>query len=317
MPDILQPAGSINNIQGIKLKNGWNKIDLSVVEMKVLEYLSNNSLGIYATAFVENPGQVKAGTVVYRVPELIKTKSYDAIDNVNEIPNVGTVKVNLDHARIAKWELETFDLTGNELSGQLEARIAEGLAISMAATLDAELFKFIETKATEIKNKDALSIDLEKLRKARIEIADINTDLTTIITKQMIGSNEEATLTIASPKFYSRLVEGLTTAGSDKGFDAKIYGNIPGAKIAGYNIVKHTYLGQNVPTNAFSDITALDLSKTQAFIINRLAVAFPVDIKEIEVTKSEKTLNPVYGVKFRFGLEELRPKLLKKYTINA
>ncbi len=40
------------------------------------------------------------------------------------------------------------------------------------------------------------------------------------------------------------MVEGLTTAGSDKGFDAKIYGNIPGAKIAGYNIVKHTYLGQ-------------------------------------------------------------------------
>ena len=133
----------------------------------------------------------------------------------------------------------------------------------------------------------------------------------------MIGSNEEATLTIASPKFYSRLVEGLTTAGSDKGFDTKIYGNIPGSKIAGYNIVKHTYLGQNVPTNVFSDITTLDLSKTQAFIVNRLAVAFPVDIKEIEVTKSEKTLNPVYGVKFRFGLEELRPNLLKKYTINA
>ncbi len=59
MPDILQPAGSINNIQGVKLTNGSNKIDLSVVEMKVLEYLSNNSLGIYATAFVENPGQVK------------------------------------------------------------------------------------------------------------------------------------------------------------------------------------------------------------------------------------------------------------------
>lgn len=57
MPDILQPAGSINNIQGVKLTNGSNKIDLSVIEMKVLEYLSNNSLGIYATAFVEN--QVK------------------------------------------------------------------------------------------------------------------------------------------------------------------------------------------------------------------------------------------------------------------
>ncbi len=76
----------------------------------------------------------------------------------------------------------------------------------------------------------------------------------------MMSSNEGSNFNHCSLNFIQvQETEGLTTAGSDKGFDIKIYGNIPGAKIAGYNIVKHTYLGKNVPTNAFSDITTLNL----------------------------------------------------------
>ena len=57
--------------------SGAGKVNLDIITGKVLQILASGTLGIASTALVENPGQVKAGTVIYRKTEIItecKTK---------------------------------------------------------------------------------------------------------------------------------------------------------------------------------------------------------------------------------------------------
>lgn len=307
--------GNIKNIQGIDLGNGESaKVDLDIIQGKVLEFLSNNSLGIYASARVENPSSLKGGTIVYRVPELLQVKDYKKGNNKAQTPQVGTKLVNLDKLKTVKYELESFDIAGLTQGGEIESKIAQGIALAIQAHLDAYFFKAINEKVVA---KEVITLpadnDLsnEKLRELRIKFIDNNTKLTTKITKQMIGANKSTTLTIASPKTYSLLLEGASLVGSEKGQSQILSGEIEGAKIGGFEFTNHFYIGQNIEN--VGEGADVDLSTLNAIILNKEAIAYPVDFVSIN-TRINGDGNVEFIQKLRYGFEIIRPSLISKIT---
>lgn len=304
-------TGNIKNILG------FDNIDLDVIQGKVLEILSNNTLGIYASAVIEKPAQVKAGSVVYRLPELMKVKSYKRKDNDTQTIKAPTKLVNLDKYRVVKYELETFDLAGISDSQQLQAQIAKGVALAVKGYLDAVFFDFVAKNADSSKViSDPASYSNEDLRKQRMEFTIEATKLITLITANMIGTDKSATLTATNPLTYAHLVEGASLVGSEKGQNQILSGEIEGAKIGGFEYTNHIYLGQNLEQLPIEDTddNLEDLTQVKGLIWNKQAIAFPVDFVDIKMVISPDTGNPIFIQKFRYGIEKLRTQLITKIT---
>lgn len=308
-------AGNIQNLAGFD-----NAIDLAIIDNKVLDILRNKTIGSYAAAIIENPAQLDAGTVVYRVPELLKTKKYKRTGNDSQIPNFGTVSVHVDQYVMAKWELEDFDKKAlfSNLRDQMLATIANGLALSIDATLDLVFFNHvakIANKNTYVPLTDALSTDATKIRDTRLKILDEAVDLTTAITKTQVGTDEDDVLIFASPKLYTRLAEGVSSVGGDNAINIKVSGNIPGQRIGGFNILRHSFLGKDFEPSLFcEEAKAAEFTPedTIAFVVNRQAIAFPIDLNvKTTVATSPDTGNDIFIKKLRYGIGTLRENLVK------
>lgn len=317
----LATKGSIQNLRGLSINaesSGSNKVDLSVVEGKILKILASSTLGLRATATIENLDSVKAGSVIFRVPELVKTKSYDAETNTNDKPNIGTVRVDLNTLRTQKYEVETFDMNAIQNWDALHSAIAYGAAKSIQAELDLVLLKHLHKSASSEIFANALSDEADWMRKTRLKLGKINNSLSTTITKTMLGNNERETWTVVSPDMYLNLLEGASAVGGDKAIEMKLTGDIPGAIILGNAITKHIFLGQDVDSTVFSDIAKdadSNFSNVVSITWNKEAIAFPVHIQEVLEMRNPANGNPVYMTKFRYGIETIRPNLVKSLTL--
>lgn len=312
---------------------GAGKVNLDIITGKVLQILRSGTLGIASTALIENPGQVRAGTVVYRKVEIVKTGSYATkLDDgsggiAQQTPQITSISVNLDKYVGAKYKLEEFDLAGLIDAAAIESQIANGLAAATLARIDLELFEGI--KAFLVANKATHTItlptfstetDIEALRLNRIKFNDLIADIESTLNKEMIGTQEFQTTSIISKKAYNRLIEGIADNGGSRGVELRLTGQLPGQVVGGNAILKHVFITKNVDGKLYTldkvAPTDYDFSKIEALLWNKEAVAMPVDFLGVVALRDQYDGNPIFIQKFRYGFKVLREDLIRG-IVNA
>lgn len=324
----------ITGINGIFLGDGSNgKVNLDIITGKVLQILASGTLGIASTALVENPGQVKAGTVIYRKTEIIKTGSYATkLDNgtggiATQTPQITTIPVNLDKYVGAKYKLEEFDLAGLIDAAAIESQIANGLAKATLARLDLELFEglkkfLVDNKATHTIELNTFSTenDIAAIRLNRIRFNDLIADIESTLNKEMIGTQEFQTTSVISKKAYNRLIEGIADNGGSRGVELRLTGQLPGQVVGGNAILKHVFITKNVDGTLYTldktTPTDYDFSKIEALLWNKEAVAMPVDFLGVVALRDQYDGNPIFIQKFRYGFKVLRGELIRGIVNN-
>lgn len=324
----------ITGINGIFLGDGTptGKINLDVITGKVLQILSSGTLGVASTALVENPGQVRAGTVIYRKVEVIKTGSYATKLNDNtggitqQTPQITAIPVNLDKYVGAKYKLEEFDLAGLTDAAAVEAQIANGLAKATLARLDLELFEGIKahlrqnTAQTTTIAGFSTETDIAAIRLNRIAFNDLIADIESTTNKHMIGTEEFQTTAIMSKKAYNRMIEGIADNGGSRGVELRLTGQLPGAIVGGNAVLKHVFIKKNVNGSDYTlDKTAgtdYNFSNIECLMWNKEAIAMPVDFLGVVSMRDQYDGNPIFIQKFRYGFKVLRPELIRG-IINA
>lgn len=325
------PITGINGIFFGDGAGGAGKVNLDIITGKVLQILASGTLGIASTALVENPGQVKAGTVIYRKTEIIKTGSYatkldDGTGGIaTQTPQITTIPVNLDKYVGAKYKLEEFDLAGLIDAAAIESQIANGLAKATLARIDLELFEglkeFLTTNAaTHTINLATFSTetDIEAIRLNRIKFNDLIADIESTLNKEMIGTQEFQTTSIISKKAYNRLIEGIADNGGSRGVELRLTGQLPGQVVGGNAILKHVFITKNVDGKLYTldkvQATDYDFSKIEALLWNKEAVAMPVDFLGVVALRDQYDGNPIFIQKFRYGFKVLRGELIRGIT---
>lgn len=319
----------IVGIDGIYLGDGnGGKISYDIISGKVLEIISSNSLGIAGTALIENPGQVRAGTVVYRKPELIKTGDFAVANDAGaggiatQTPQVETVLVNIDKRKAAKYKIDEFDIVALQDAAAIEAQIAAGLAKSTMARLDLELFENVKQFLKDNESSNTITIadfstttDLEQMRLNRLKFNDLVADIESTITKDILGTPEFETVSILSKKAYGRMLEGIAFAGGDRGTELRLQGQLPGQVVGGNAILKHIFVAKKVDGKIFTldkvADTDYDFSKIEAFLWNREAIAFPFQILGVTAMRDYRDGDPIFIQKFRYGFKVLRKELIR------
>lgn len=307
---------------------GAGKVNLDIITGKVLQILASGTLGIASTALVENPGQVKAGTVIYRKTEIIKTGSYATkLDNgsggiATQTPQITTIPVNLDKYVGAKYKLEEFDLAGLIDAAAIESQIANGLAKATLARLDLELFEGLKQFLVSNKNTHTITLatfssetDIEAIRLNRIKFNDLIADIESTLNKEIIGTQEFQTTSVISKKAYNRLIEGIADNGGSRGVELRLTGQLPGQVVGGNAILKHVFITKNVDGNLYTldkvNSTDYDFSKIEALLWNKEAVAMPVDFLGVVALRDQYDGNPIFIQKFRYGFKVLRGELIR------
>ena len=307
---------------------GAGKVNLDIITGKVLQILASGTLGIASTALVENPGQVKAGTVIYRKTEIIKTGSYATkLDSgsggiATQTPQITTIPVNLDKYVGAKYKLEEFDLAGLIDAAAIESQIANGLAKATLARLDLELFEGLKQFLVSNKNTHTITLrtfssetDIEAIRLNRIKFNDLIADIESTLNKEIIGTQEFQTTSVISKKAYNRLIEGIADNGGSRGVELRLTGQLPGQVVGGNAILKHVFITKNVDGNLYTldkvNSTDYDFSKIEALLWNKEAVAMPVDFLGVVALRDQHDGNPIFIQKFRYGFKVLRGELIR------
>lgn len=309
------------------------KVNLDIITGKVLQILRSGTLGIASTALIENPSQVRAGTVIYKKVEIVKTGSYATkLDDgsggiAQQTPQIISVPVNLDKYVGAKYKLEEFDLAGLIDAAAIESQIANGLAAATLARIDLELFEgvkefLVANKATHTITLPTFSTetDVEALRLNRIKFNDLIADIESTLNKEMIGTQEFQTTSIISKKAYNRLIEGIADNGGARGVDLRLTGQLPGQVVGGNAILKHIFIAKNVDGKLYTldkiQDTDYDFSKIEALLWNKEAVAMPVDYLGVVSLRDQFDGNPIFIQKFRYGFKVLRGELIRG-IVNA
>lgn len=307
---------------------GAGKVNLDIITGKVLQILASGTLGIASTALVENPGQVKAGTVIYRKTEIIKTGSYATkLDSgsggiATQTPQITTIPVNLDKYVGAKYKLEEFDLAGLIDAAAIESQIANGLAKATLARLDLELFEGLKQFLVSNKNTHTITLasfssetDIEAIRLNRIRFNDLIADIESTLNKEIIGTQEFQTTSVISKKAYNRLIEGIADNGGSRGVELRLTGQLPGQVVGGNAILKHVFITKNVDGRLYTldkvANTDYDFSKIEALLWNKEAVAMPVDFLGVVALRDQYDGNPIFIQKFRYGFKVLRGELIR------
>lgn len=325
---------AISGINGIFFGDGaggTGKVNLDIITGKVLQILASGTLGIASTALVENPGQVKAGTVIYRKTEIIKTGRYATkLDDgsggiATQTPQITSIPVNLDKYVGAKYKLEEFDLAGLIDAAAIESQIANGLAKATLARIDLELFEGLKDFLTTNKETHTINLatfstetDIEAIRLNRIKFNDLIADIESTLNKEMIGTQEFQTTSVISKKAYNRLIEGIADNGGSRGVELRLTGQLPGQIVGGNAILKHVFITKNVDGKLYTldkvEDTDYDFSKIEALLWNKEAVAMPVDFLGVVALRDQYDGNPIFIQKFRYGFKVLRGELIRGIT---
>lgn len=311
---------------------GAGKVNLDIITGKVLQILRSGTLGIAGTALIENPGQVRAGTVIYRKVEIVKTGSYatkldDGTGGIaQQTPQITSIPVNLDKYVGAKYKLEEFDLAGLIDAAAIESQIANGLAAATLARIDLELFEgvkdYLANNVNQVITLPTFSTetDIEALRLNRIRFNDLIADIESTLNKEMIGTQEFQTTSIISKKAYNRLIEGIADNGGSKGTELRLTGQLPGQVVGGNAILKHVFIKKDVDGSLYTldkvQPTDYDFSKIEALMWNKEAIAMPVDYLGVVALRDQYDGNPIFIQKFRYGFAVLRGELIRG-IVNA
>ena len=325
--------GTMANITGLV-----NQSEMSIVELKTLENLTHNSIGVARSATPSNPQVVAVGgTAVFRVVKLQEFSDYTKAnrDDAGNLPaSEIKVKINITKSAASKYELETLDLAGLGF-GSREAFVsfvASGITKSLAAYLDAHYIDIFlqDAKAKEaassstpvlVKNADFADLnDDTKRTTAYRQVARAKVEVARQLNKYDIGSNTHDYNTLLHQNITNDLLLAMPKGGNTATDVGRGLSGMDGTtSIAGLGIVKdHLFFGINIPKGtSFAGDTDFDFSKVYGLTAHKEAAFLAVQSLMTTGTIDPNSANQKYITKFNLFKGMVRDGLYRLYTTGT
>lgn len=336
-----QPITSIGAYQ-IGDGNG-GKTPLSIISGKVLDILSNEDFQWrYATQY--NITEAKAGTISYKLPELIKISDYDNATYgkgaASQIPQVANINITLDSRRFARYSYEIFDVERILQSDYMMGQIASGLARSHNADLNGQFWNrvlnvfstggalennnsqkiplsFLGSGAAAKKSAAANNTLSDYIAKAPdqmysdyLTLEETMMNITTSFSSYQIGSKSEDITTILSPQADIDMRTAFRNQPNLIG-TWQISPTLVGTQIGNLKYVKDAMLDQLIPQNqSFNGDYAINTQDIIGIMFHKEAIAMPLNVYSVKYEEDPLTGNPIWISRIQFGLGLVRPWLI-------
>lgn len=310
----------ITGISGIQIGDGAGGNIALTITTRVLKILSSMNLS-YLSATIKNPNDVKNGSVTFYRPELIQVGDYGTTPTTGtfDAAQVPSFQVNLSTRRVGRWTYEEFDLSRMGGVESVMGMIANGLALSVQADLNAHFLDYVTTQLkTTLKAQnlvlpnlapaDPAAMTPEISRQAMNALKYKVGQLSKMYDKAKLGVPYSEIITLLSVEsdivienaFWGQqgsieiILNGLTT---------KKFGNV--------NYLVENMLLQNIAAaSSFSKDKALDTSNFCGLILHNEAIAFPMNFMTGKFITNQNSGNPQFIMKYQFGLGIIRPELV-------
>ena len=294
------------------------KLDSHVFYAQYLKYMKSEFIGKMITATIKNvPSFAGSGTAVYTkfyIPQL--EKYADGSTPKRKIQST-RFDVSVNEFITCKWEWEDFDLNMIEAS-EFTAKASEGLAVATQAMWDAEATKLAYNTALTQKNYTKLATlstttDVSQMEMDNLTLVDSWTDLTTIFTRQMVGTSKEEIVSVMNEKGKYRRLKGLGVKGGDNITERYMNGSL--TQVAGWNILSHPYVGKRVDKGtSWSLDQDYDFTKLECLTLNTEALCLPMGLNTIKDVRDPNSANDGIVAKMSYGKGVLYPELVKVFV---
>ena len=290
-------------------------VALSIQE-RVMRIIRDESIFVFMSLRSPIPGDdVRAGTVYIRQPMIPQSRPYSVSQVVNEVPQVDSVKIDIDSRRTNFYEIESFDTSRIIDADAVLGEIAGGLSSAIMADMSAHYFlmladyfendtignsrvivssTFGEPTATEAQAK----ADSFLLGTTRV-------NLEKTYSRKYIGVPGSEILSVIDGYGVLNMVKGTTTGNSgDMALGLIQAGGFAVRELWGTRYVQCNLigLGADVATGqSWALDYAYDMSNYRAFIIHTEAFAFVINNMQIESVRNQNNLNIRYIAKYQFG----------------
>lgn len=318
-------AGTMTNITGVV-----NAHELSIIEMKTLQNLTHDSLGLWTSATPDNPTVVaEGGTAIFRAVKLIQFGEYTKANRADEgdLPQSEVkIKADIVGSEKAKYEIESLDSVGLAY-GSREAflsAIAAGVSTSLTALMDAHWLDLaVKTAAAnkavqEVINADLGDLDTDVKQKAAYrQIVRAKIDVARQLDRYNIGANEADFGTILHEFVLADLLLAMPKGGNDA-TSVGINLQTQFKSVAGLGMVKdHVFLNKKIDAGTVMSKDA-DFDFTNVFGATAHKEALFVALQGLNtVARINGAGNQELITKFNFYKKAIRPELVRVYRSVA
>lgn len=321
----------ITGISALILGDGQGgKAALNIIQNKILRILSDTNLS-YMTATLTNPADVRGGTVHYWVPEIIKADQYGTGTNTYDVPQVGTVSIPINTRRDVRYTFETFDISRLQTPDVILGQIASGVALAVQNDLNGHFLRFLA-------NQFATGGDLEQ-KNQRIQLANLGATavgnqtpddffndyltleylyakINMIFDNKTMGIPKAEVMCLFSPFADIALRRAFRNQPNQIG-TWQVTKTLQGRYIGNIKYFVDKMLQNNIPADSsFAKDIGFDLTKFIGFVFHNEAVAMPINFHSLNHMLDPQTANPLFLVKYQFGIGLLRPNLLYALTTD-
>lgn len=284
--DLNLPEGHVHNVLGL-----LNKHEMSIVEIKILENLVHNSLGIWAAATPSNPKEVANGaTAVFYQVRLAQWKErtianrFEPKKLINrEVKKVSHVKEEIKNT----VEIDITDLDGITMRDQYLAHVLGSIMKTLTANMDAI---YLEVFVLDALAKHAAGDDSKLIVNANwlnantkeqydaiyLQAADARVDIARFLDAYDIGADERDFAVILHKKIQNRLLIAMPKGGDSATDIGRNLTPMGGTWAAGLGVMAdHIYLNQRIndgqtfredKTYDFRNVVGVIAHKEAAFV---------------------------------------------------
>ena len=316
----------IQGISGLTLGDGaGGKIALSVKEL-VQRILADTQL-TYMAATVNNPDSLKFGSAHYYTPELIQVEAYGAAGaGAFQTPQVGLTTITLDKQDMAKYEVETFDVTRIRSAAEVLGQVATGLALAIQNSLNAQFWKFLAAEfVTGTGQLQAQTITLPNLGDAgqhqpddfyedylKLEYKMVEINQT--FNKRALGIPKAEVMTVLSPKCDVGLRRAFRNQPNQIG-NWQVTKTLEGKYIGNVRYLTEKMFQTNIRAgSSFRKDVGYDFSRVLGFMFHNEAIAFPVNLNTVQYVVNPENANHRWIAKIQYGFGLLRKELIWAIT---
>lgn len=316
----------LQGISGMQMGDGaGGKISL-MIQTAVLQFLKNSFFSYKTASF--NHATIHAGTVVYKIPELLQTEVYNPAGISRQVIQAKDIPVNINIQRALAYETETFDVSRLGHWKKVVGMVASMIGTIIEADLNSHFWLKIKEKFNltngELRKQNLVLPQLQKKdvtqeegKGAIRELIWLYTQISKQYTKSQLGVKPSDLLLIVCPEAEVTFREAFWNQPNDLG--NRVISNSLQMKPLGGDVYYRVdnFLGQNIKKGIFRSDEDTDLSDFLGFVIHNEAIAFPWNIQKARFFDDQKNLNEVFGIKYQFGFGFLRPHLVYSITKAA
>ncbi len=308
----------ITGISGMQLGDGNGGNIALDINKRVLRILSYSSFS-WRTATINQPSQVRTGSVAYQVPEILQAEDYGNGTTQPQVPQSGLIEIKIDTRRDVKYDIETFDRTRMGDMEYVLGMIASGTALAVQNDLNAHFWagivKFL-TEDTEGKKQNILVPELfkdeptpEECRAAMNRVSKKLAVLSKTYNKNTMGIQKAEFLTYLDPVTDVNMRNAFW--GILNGMEYAITTDLVGVNLGNFKYTIDPMLFNSIPAGtSFSKDKALDTSKFVGVVVHNEAIAMPINIMETTQVINPENANPRFITKYQFGFGIIRPTLV-------